>query len=136
MVKENKNLNKNIRGQAFSADILVVIVIVLFGAIFLVMNTINEEKNEDVEQRAQQAATESRLIVEELKTTGVINAQNQINTNELLTINKEDIKAKLGIENDFAIVFEKNGNLVKIDPQRNITCLGDDSIIVNGYSCQ
>lgn len=127
---------KNKKAQAFSADILVVIIIVLFGALFLVMNKINEEKNQDIEERANQAVQESKIIVDELKATGIIDSENRISANELLTLNKDEIKSRLNIKNDFAIVFEKNGNLVKIDSQQDINCVGSSSITVNGQTCQ
>lgn len=133
MVK-NKN-NKN--AQAFSADILVVIVIVLFGGLFLVMNKIDEERSEDISVRAEAAAEESRIIVNELENTNVISQEdNSINKEELLTLDKEELKQRLDIENDFAIVFEKDGKLVQIDSQNDINCVGSSSISVNDQPCQ
>ena len=128
-------VNKN-KAQAFSADILVVVVIVLFGALFLVMNKIDQEQQEDLQKRAEQAAQESQIIVNELKTMNVIDQNNRINTNDFLSLNEEELKRKLNLQNDFAIVFEKNGNLVQIDSEKGITCVGSSSIKVNGKACE
>ena len=129
MIKQNKS-------QSFSTDIIVVVIIVLFGAIFLIMNQSNNLKNEqNVDMVYNQASKDSKLIVENLKSNKVIDSENKIDTNKLLQLNEADLKEELGISGDFAIVFEKDGKLVRIDPENNINCVGSSNIVVNGQSC-
>ncbi len=127
-------LNK--KSQSFSTDIVVVIVIVLFGALFLIMNKINTvESGTSIEDLSKEAAVSSKLIVETLKTEDVIDSENKIDVNKLLQLNEDELKEELGIKDDFAIVFEKDGKLVKIDPENDINCIGSNNIIVNGQEC-
>ena len=124
------------KSQSFSTDIIVVVVIVLFGAIFLIMNQSNNLKNDkNINQVYDQASKDSKLIYNDLKTSKIIDSENRIDTNKLLQLNEADLKEKLGITGDFAIAFEKDGKLVKIDPENNINCIGSKNIIVNGQSC-
>jgi len=129
-------MKKQNKSQSFSTDIIVVVVIVLFGAIFLIMNQSNNLKNEQtIDVVYKQASKDSKLVVENLKFNKVIDSENKIDTNKLLQMDEANIKEQLGIKNDFAITFEKNGKLVKIDPENNINCIGSKSIIINGQSC-
>ncbi len=124
------------KAQAFSADILVVVVIVLFGALFLVLNKISEEKNEDLQEKVKLASTQSTYIIDELKKKGIIDDDNNVDINLLMAEDLEQIRLDAGVSNEFAIVFEKEGNLVKIDPSNNVNCLGSDKIQVNGETCK
>ena len=134
-MKKKINLFGGKFGQAVSADVLVVVVIVLFGSLFLVMNKINEEESQNLELRAKAATVESKIIVEELKTQGIIDSENKVEVGELLVLDDVELKEKLGLKNDFAIVFEKDGKLVKIDPENDVTCIGSSAISVNGETC-
>lgn len=125
------------KGQSLSTDIVVVVVIVLFGVLFLVMNQINNVKNgETVEEIYDQAAVDSKIVVENLKQDEIINPEtNEVDVDKLLLLNEDELREELGIKNDFAIVFEKDGKLVKIDAENNINCVGSNNIIVNGQIC-
>lgn len=130
MVKNQK------RGQSLSTDVLVVVVLVLFSALFLVVNKITEEESEDLDARAQEASAESRLIVEKLRKDQIIDSQNNIDVNLLLSLDDQAIKEELNLKNDFAIVFEKDGRLVQIDPENGINCVGTEKIVVNDVECK
>lgn len=132
-----KKMNKTNKGQAFSTDIIVVIVVILFGALFLVMNQVNSQKlgNNDLNQKYAAATIESKIIVDDLKKEDIISNDNSINANKLLALDHNTLKEKLGVKGDFAIAFEKDGKLVKLDPQNNINCVGSSNIIVNGQNC-
>ncbi len=129
-------MESNKKAQNFSADILVVIIIVLFGALFLVINKINEEEKVDFEAISKQSTRDSQLIATELETQGILEGNNEVNVEKLLQLDEEEIKSELGIEGDFAIVFERDGKLVKIDPDNNINCVGTSNVIVNGVPCK
>ncbi len=131
------NTYKNKRSQSLSTDILVVVVIVLFGALFLVMNKINDvgsgpEFNEKYELASQNA----EIIVDDLKSKGVISSENKVDLDKLILVDEASIRDEFGIVGDFCIVFEKDGKLVKIDPENNINGIGSEDIIVNGVPCK
>lgn len=130
----NKNQKKS---QSFSVDILVVVAILLFGVIFLIANKIsdadnNEKKVQLIEEKAEE---QSNRIALELKNKQILDSQNNIEVGKLLQLNVQELKEDLNIDNDFCIVFEKDGNLVKIDSENNIHGIGSDKIIVNGQNC-
>jgi hypothetical protein len=130
MVKEY-----NKKSQSFSADLLVVIVILLFGALFLVMNQINKVDEADLNQIYKQASEDSRIIVEELKSSQILNEENNVDVDKLMSIDLDQLREDLNIQEDFCIVFEKDDKLVKIDPENNINGIGSSEIIVNGVPC-
>ncbi len=130
------NIKKNKKGQTLSADILVVIVIILFGALFLVLNQINKENENTVDKISKEATVESKVIYDSLKKDNIIDENSNVNVDKLLALSHDEIKQQLNIKNDFAIVFEKEGNLVKVDSEKNINCIGSDKIIVNGVACK
>ncbi|NQZ84521.1 MAG: hypothetical protein HRU03_02285 [Nanoarchaeales archaeon] len=136
--KQNKinKLRENKFGQIFSTDIVVVIIVILFGAIFLVMNQINQKQNLSPEEIYQIAQTESSLVINNLKSTEIINSDNSINVDKLLLLSEEEIREELNLKNKFCIVFEKDGKLVKIDPNSKVYGKGSSDIIVNGEPCQ
>lgn len=127
---------KNNKGQTFSADLLVVMVIFLFGVIYLVVNQINQEEKVDFEGLSDQATREARIIVDELKTREVVSQNNEVDIERLLQLDKVQLQEELGIEGDFAIVFERDGKLVRIDPHSNVNCIGSNKVIVNGVPCR
>ncbi len=129
--------NNKKKGQSLSADIMVVVVIVLFGAVFLVLNQINDTSNPsgDTAKKYEQASMDSDKIYQALKQKEVISSENNVNVQKMIQIDQDMIKQELGIQNDFAIVFEKDGYLVKIDPTNNVTCIGSGKISVNDYVC-
>lgn len=129
-------VNNKKKSQAFSTDIVIVVVIILFGALFLVMNKINTIENSSISEQVYSDATkDSNVIVDNLKKKNIIDSENKVNADLLLSLDEAELKEELGITGDFAIVFEKDGKLVQIDSQKNINCIGSKSIIVNGQSC-
>ena len=126
----------NKKSQSLSTDILVVVVIILFGALFLVLNKINDVENGPTSnEKYTLAAKDSQIIVEELRTRDVLDSEDRVNVDVLMAIDEAELKESLGIKNDFCIVFEKDGKLVKIDPQNDINGIGSENIIVNGVPC-
>jgi hypothetical protein len=135
MKKQNK-LNKNKLGQIFSTDIVVVIIIVLFGAILLVMNQISQTSQLSPEERYAIAQSESSLVINNLKTNKIIKEDSSIDVDKLILLSEEEIREELNLKNKFCIVFEKNGKLVKIDPNSKTYGKGSSDIIVNGEPCK
>ena len=129
-------IKNNKLGQSFSADILIVVVVLLFGVLFLVMNKIDTAENKDIAVKYEEATVDSKVIVDNLKSTQVLNNENNVDVEKLLLLDDEQMKNELGIKGDFAIVFEKDGKLVKIDSQNNINCVGSSNLVVNGVSCR
>lgn len=127
----------NKKSQSFSTDIIIVVVIILFGALFLVVNQINSiEEGPTIEEKYAQANLQSEIIVENLRQKEVIDPENRVDVQRLLELNEQELREELNLENDFAIVFEKDGKLVKVDPENNINCIGSENIIINGVSCR
>lgn len=123
-------------GQSFSADILVVVVILLFGVLFLVMSKIDSSQTKDIEVKYEEATVDSNIVVENLKTTNVLDSENNVNIEKLLLVDDAQMKLDLGIKNDFCITFEKDGKLVKIDSEKGINGIGSSDIIINGVPCK
>lgn len=135
VIKMVNNIKK--KGQSFSTDILVVVVILLFGVLFLVANKVTDDNNDDkINDLMDKANKESKLIVEELKNSLIIDSQNNVDVEDLKKVNLQDMKEDLSIKGDFCIVFEKDGKLVKIDAENNITGIGSEKIIVNNVPCK
>jgi hypothetical protein len=132
-MEKRNNLNK--KCQAISTDILVVIVVVLFGALFLVATKVNNTSDVDVDALYAEASVYSNAIVDEFKNTEIIDEENNIQVENLLQIDIEQLREELNIRDDFCIVFEKDGNLVKIASDSNVTGVGSSSIIVNDVPC-
>ena len=132
MVK--KNLKK---GQSFSTDILVVVAVLLFGVLFLVVNQTSKDDSDDkVNNMVDKVSEDSKVIVDELKNSNIIDSSNNVDVKNLMQINVNDLKEELNINSDFCIVFEKDGNLVKIDAENNINGIGSENIIVNDAPCK
>ena len=131
-------LNGGRRGQTFSADILVVVVVVLFGALFMVVNNLSSTSSDldSVDNLHAQAAEQAEIIVQSLRAKNIIDSENQVDVERLLSLDEEQIRSELNLRGDFGIVFEKDGKLVKIDPSGDINCVGSKSIIVNGKPCK
>lgn len=130
MVKNKKN------GQTFSIDIIIVIIIILFGVLFLVINQINTQRGDDLNIIRQEALIQSDLLFSNLKKDGIIGSSNEVNLELLLQLDQEELRNQLGLGAEFAIVFERDGKLIKIDPDNNVTCVGSSNIIVNGLPCR
>lgn len=133
MIKHNKTK----KAQIFSADIIVVIVVILFGSLFLVLNQINTSNSSgSLNSKISQATLNSKNIYSNLKSKNIITSQNQIDLAQLQSLNESQIKQELGIKGNFAIAFEKDGKLIKINPETNVTCIGFSKIYINGVSCK
>lgn len=129
--------NKMKKAQSFSTDIIVVVVIILFGSLFVVMSQINNvESGPSLEEKYEEASLEAKVVFENLKSSQIINSENQVDVDKLLTLNERELREELSLPNEFGIVFEKDGKLVKIDPENNVNCVGSSSIIVNGEECK
>jgi len=127
---------KSKKTQSFSTDILVVVVIILFGILFIVMNKINTQDKVNINQKYDEASTDSKVIYNNLVAKKILDSENKVDMKKLLVLDQNQLKQELGIKNDFAIVFEKNGKLVKIDPENNINCIGSSNLIINGIACK
>lgn len=128
---------ENKRGQSFSTDIMVVIIILLFGVLFLVVNKVSDDDNDaKINGLVERVSQESKLIVEELRNSQVIDSSNNVDVESLKQVDLDKLKEDLNIKGDFCIVFEKDGNLVKIDAENNINGVGSENIIVNQIPCQ
>lgn len=135
---ENQNKKStNKKAQIFSTDIIVVIVIVLFGAIFLVMNQISSQTGGNtIEEKHKIAQTQSKLIINNLKTNDILESDSTINVEKLVLIDKDELIAQLNLKNKFCIVFEKDGKLVRIDPSSETNGIGSSEIVVNDLPCK
>lgn len=135
MVKKKKIYKK---GQSFSIDLLIVIVVILFGVLFLVMNEIQkvDTGSKDINELQEKSTEQSKIIVDELKMSNIIDDNNNVEIEQLLQVDMEQLKADLNIDNDFCIVFEKDGKLVKIDPNNEVYGIGSTSdIAINNIPC-
>ena len=59
-----------------------------------------------------------------------------LQVDKLLALEEGELRNELGIKNKFCIVFEKDGNLVKIDPENNLNGIGSEDLIVNDEPCK
>ena len=125
--------NNNKKSQSFSTDVIIVVVIILFGTLFLVINKINDVESKTIEEVQEVASKDSDLIYDSLKKSEIIQSDGVIDGERLLSLDDQQLKEELGISNDFAITFEKEGKLVKIG---NKNCIGSTNIIVNGQICE
>jgi len=130
-------MRDNKKGQSFSTDILVVIVILLFGVLFLVANQVSNEENSNdkVANLVDKANKDSRTLVEELKNSNIIDENSNVNIESLKQVDIEKLKEELNINSDFCIVFENEGKLVKVDSQNNVHGIGSENILVNDVPC-
>lgn len=117
-------------------DVMIVIVILMVTVIFLVIQQTEVTKENNVDEIEEQASKDQQKIVDELKRRDVISAEREVDMGKLTSIDHQQLKRELGIKGDFAIAFEKDNNLVKINPEENITCVGTGKISVNGQDCQ
>ena len=127
---------RSYKSQSLSADIVIVVIIILFAGLFLVINQVNEEEGKELDVIYQEAQVQSGAIYDSFKRKSIIGQENEIDANRLLSLDYESLRQELNLKHDFAIVFEKNGTLVKIDAENNINCVGSDKIIVNGQPCR
>ena len=129
----NKKNNK--KGQAISVDLVIVMALVLFGALFVVFTKINDQEDENFEEVVKKSEVISDAVFTSLQEEGIIEENNAINVERLSQLDEEELRTELGISQDFAIAFEKDGKLIYIDSVQNLSCLGTDKIIINGNNC-
>lgn len=129
---------KSKKGQGFSMDIMIVVVVLLFGVVFLVASKLGDtqDNSENFDNLQEKASEQSRVIVDELKSNDIIDSNNNIAVENLLSMDVQHLKEELNIKNDFCIVFERDGKLVRIDPDNNVNGIGSDKIIVNDIPCK
>lgn len=130
-----KNKNNNKKSQAISVDLVIVMALVLFGALFLVFTKINDQEDENFEEVVKKSEVISDAVFVSLQEEGIIEENNAINVERLSQLDEEELRTELGITQDFAIAFEKDGKLIYIDSVQNLSCLGTDKIIINGNNC-
>lgn len=126
--KNNKN------AQSLSTDLIVVMALVLFGVLFVVFNQINAQEQRSFEEIQSQSRLVSDSIYNSLLSRGIIE-QNNVNLELLKQLTEEELREQLDINQDFAIAFERDGNLIFIDPDNGLSCLGSDKIIINDINC-
>lgn len=133
MEKYNKLKFKS--AQAISIDVVVVVALLLFGVLFLVFNQINTQENENFEEIIKQSEMVSDSVFASLESQGIIEKDKAIDVEKLIQMDELELRNELGVVEDFAIAFEKDGKLIYIDSTSNLSCLGTDKIIVNGHNC-
>ena len=123
------------QAQSFSADLIVVVVIVLFGALFLVINQLgtSSDQSDTTSQAYEEVSSQAQLIYDDMKSERIISAKNEIQQDRYLSIDHEKIRQELNIKGDFAVAFERDGKLVKVG---GVNCIGSDNFKVNGETCQ
>lgn len=126
--KNNKN------AQSLSTDLIVVMALVLFGVLFVVFNQINAQEQRSFEEIQSQSRLVSDSIYNSLLSRGIIE-QNNVNLELLKQLTEEELREQLDINQDFAIAFERDGNLIFIDLDNGLSCLGSDKIIINDINC-
>lgn len=124
------------RAQSFSTDVIIVVVIILFGALFFIVSKLNSTQAVDINQKQEQATAEAKVLIEALKSQQVLDQDNQVNVEKLLQISESKLRQDNNLKNEFAIVFEKDGKLVKLDPANDVYCVGSSKIIVNDLPCK
>jgi type II secretory pathway pseudopilin PulG len=126
----------NQKSQSFSADLIVVVVIILFGALFLVINQLGVSDNDQGQTTTrayEEVSSQAQLIYDDMKTDRVISTKNEIQEERYLSMNHDEIKQELNIEGDFAVAFERDGKLVKVG---GVNCVGSGKFQVNGETCK
>ena len=136
-MKKNQKLILNKKSQAFSVDIVIVMLVVLFGVLILVMSQIGEiEKEPTLAERYETVSIEAQQIFDHLKENDIVkDSDDSVDVQELMLINEEEIRNELGISGKFCIVFSKNGDLVKIDSESSVNGVGSGDIKVRGEPC-
>lgn len=129
--KKNK---ENKKSQSMSTDLIVVIALLLFGVLFVVFNQINTQEERNFSQIEEQNKVISDSIYNSLLSKSVIN-DNKVSLESLKQISEDEIRQELGINKDFAIAFEKDGKLIYIDSEDNVSCVGSNKIKINDLNC-
>lgn len=129
-----KKNNKNKKSQSMSTDLIVVIALLLFGVLFVVFNQINTQEERNFSQIEEQNKVVSDSIYNSLLSKKIIN-ENKVSLENLKQLSEDELRQELGVNKDFAIAFEKNGKLIYIDSEDNISCVGSNKIKINNQNC-
>lgn len=132
-----KYKNNKKKAQSLSTDVFVVVILVFIAVIFLLSTHVGDKKHtlSISKERINKASDASKNIVEELKTQDVLTPSDELQFDNIETIDVEKLREKLNIKEDIAIVFERDGKLIKIDPEKNINCIGTSKVMANGVPC-
>lgn len=130
----NKLRLQHKKAQSLSIDVVIVIALLLFGVLFLVFNQINTEEIQNFEETIEQSEIVSDTVFSSLETRGIVEDK-AVNVERLIQLDEQELREELGVLEDFAIAFEKDGKLIYIDSTTNLSCLGTNKIIVNGNNC-
>lgn len=128
----------NKKGQSFSTDVIIVVIILLFAGLFLVMTTISDVSDDSSNSGVtyEEASAKADIVFENLKNENIVGVNNEVDVEKLLSMDEEAIREKLNIQGEFCIAFEKDGNLVKIDPDNNVNGIGSSNIQINDVPCK
>lgn len=129
-----KKYKKNNLSQSMSTDLIVVMALLLFGVLFVVFNQINSQEEKNFNQIEEQNKIISDSIYNSLLSKKIID-DNKVSLESLKQLSENEIRQELGIDNDFAIAFEKDGKLIYIDSEDNISCIGSGKIKINNQNC-
>ena len=125
---------KNNMSQNMSTDLIVVMALLLFGVLFIVFNQINSQEERNFSQIEEQNKVISDSIYNSLLSKKIID-ENRVSLENLKQLSQNELRQELGITNDFAIAFEKDGKLIYIDSEDNISCIGSEKIKINNQNC-
>lgn len=131
---KTKKFNKIKQSQTMSTDLIVVMALLLFGVLFVVFNQINTQEERNFAQIQQENKVVSDSIFATLSSKKIVD-ENKVSLESLKQISEDQIREELGVTNDFAIAFERDGKLIYIDSEDNTSCIGSDKILINGLNC-
>lgn len=132
VVLKNINLKK---AQTLSTDLIIVVAFVLLASLFVVFNQINSQQERNFQVVQEESKVISDSLFNLLVSSQIIGQNNVIDLNQLKQISEEDIRRELNINKDFAIAFERDGQLILIDPEDEISCIGSNKISINDRDC-
>lgn len=135
------------RGQAWSVDLVVGVLIFLL-VIGLFYSLLSRNVNDDTTQLKVESETIANKLSDDTENSLIKNGEvdseklKELKTKTLSPGDIEDLKAELGISNDFCVFFEDNeGNIVPIvvddgsDDQEVYYSIGSKDINVSGCEC-
>ncbi|MCH8520082.1 MAG: hypothetical protein LAT82_04990 [Nanoarchaeota archaeon] len=132
---ESNILKLKKKSQTLSADLIIVVAFVLLASIFVVFTQINSQQERNFEEVRQGSKVVSDSIFNQLVNSNIIGRNNDVDLVQLKQINEEELRRELNINGDFAIAFEKDGQLIYIDAEEGISCIGSNKILINDVNC-
>ena len=133
-MKSQNNLKIN-KAQTLSTDLIIVVAFVLLASLFVVFNQINSQQERNFQVVQEESKLVSDSLFNLLVSSQIIGQNNVIDLNQLKQISEEEIRRELNINKDFAIAFERDGQLILIDPEDGISCIGSSKISINDRNC-